>query len=209
MRHSGMLVSLVAVTVITPLARSQQDTAAPRSFEYVFGILHAKFVQDELKLSADQIKQLKEGAEKSDQRRREAMPKLKEARVAKERTPIQRELMKQDEAAAAELLRPEQRKRFQQIRWQREGVTAFNDPEVRKELKLTEEQHAETVRLSRELFRQRAGPNADDKAKAQFAELWQQQFDQAVHLLTVEQKAKWKELLGAPLKAEFSNPYRP
>ncbi len=110
------------------------------------------------------------------------------------------------ENSLLEGLGPEQVKRLKQIAWQESGASAFDDPEFAQALGLTEGQK-EQIRAIQNAARQAMwaapqpgrGPSLDWK-KAEAA--WRTARDQAVGLLTPEQKARWKELKGEPFKGE-------
>jgi hypothetical protein len=80
--------------------------------------------------------------------------------------------------------------RLNQLRLQREGVTAFNRSEVARQLGLTDDQKGKLRKLQEQSPRPfPRGPQERDKALAD-----------ALAVLTAEQKAKWQELNGKEFK---------
>ena len=117
----------------------------------------------------------------------------------------------------AEILKPDQIKRFDQIAVQNSGFFAFQMPHVRERLKLTEDQVAKYLAVQEELLQMApsraviqqqalADPEgmrkkADEAAKAAIAKV--------VATLTDEQKATWADLTGPPFRVKFERPSAP
>ncbi len=172
------------------------------------GLLMAPAVQEELKLSEEQLSQLRTAASElrsaqpvrpeglrdlAPEERREAMEKMRAE--AEERT----------NKILADILKPEQRERFEQIQLQTRGVLALMDPEVAEKLGLSDEQKEQietTVRESRtEMARrfQRGGGDpgaAMERIRAAQLEIQ----EKAMNVLTSEQKETWNSLVGSPVE---------
>jgi hypothetical protein len=128
-----------------------------------------------------------------------------------------REKMQEMQKAATEAaekfmkehFKPEQTKRMKEITLQQGGLMAFNNEEVQKQLKLTDEQKDKIRTLAedfnndrRELF-QGGGEPQENMRKMQA--LSKEYLAKAVQVLNDDQKAQWKEMTGKPfeLRMEF------
>jgi len=166
------------------------------------GLLGQKSVQDELKLSEDQLKKLGELREKQRGSFGELRNLDREARRKK-----MEEMRAENEKALADVLKPEQLKRLKQISLQVGGASAFADPKVADELKLTSEQKDKIQSIQQEsrqslrgLFQ---GGGDREEARKKFAEARKSANEKAMAVLTPEQQSKWKEMTGEPFKGEI------
>jgi serine/threonine protein kinase len=170
-------------------------TALMRAARYI--PLHQKDVQDELRLTEGQRQAIarlaerwheefsasfRQGPEEGD-RRRLALARYQEEEVER-------------------VLTPAQLRRFQQLALQYLGGNALSDPELGKTLLLTAEQKQRIGRIQEEARRTKSGsagpggrsgregrkPDEDGSATR----------TQLLDVLTVEQKARWDEMLGPP-----------
>jgi serine/threonine protein kinase len=165
-----------------------------------FHLLTLESVQHELKLTAEQVRQVALLAGQ----RREAV------RGARELSP-DRWHARFDELAAQEktlidALPPEQARRLQQIAWQQRGTRALGDSEVAEALGLTAAQR-ERVRTiqdeARRAMRALGHPrNAHRNRPRSLEDAWKGTREQLLAILTPEQKAKWKEMTGEPFKGQ-------
>src|SRR4029077_1177502 len=141
----SMLVLGLAVLVAGPaLAQRGQGRGG---FGGGFGgagfLLMNQGVQKELKLSDDQIKKITETTESIREKNREDFEAARKLEGDEQRAKFQELMKKQGEEtdkALAEILKPDQLKRFKEIRLQQRKGDAFNDPEVQKALNLTDDQ---------------------------------------------------------------------
>lgn len=167
-------------------------------------LLGHESVQEELQLSAAQVEEIKQLAD----RRRElrAGPR----RGAWETWQAQIQDLLGGEKALTEGLRTEQAQRLRQIAWQQRGPFAFTDPEVSEALQLTAQQQ-ETIRtLVDEARKARPAPSwgrgfgagtarkAEEDASHTRNQLWA--------VLTADQAARWKEMTGKPFKSDLLRP---
>jgi hypothetical protein len=173
-------------------------------------LLSQQSVQEELKLTPEQKKTVEDASAKQMAARR-SLNELE----GEERAQKAAELNKQSEKIVDEVLKPEQAKRLKQIRLQQQGIQAFEDPAVVKELKLTADQEQKVKALHEEIdklrqgVRQQGGGGGREEVMKKMQELNKQLTDRAVALLTDEQKTKWKEMTGEPFKGEIRRPGRP
>lgn len=151
----------------------------------IFLIINER-VQQELDIARPQLRSIKEAF---DSLREESMlsikkmQKLPDSEKPKVKPLLVRELVEGANALLAETLRPEQLKRYQQLRLQHEGIGAFLDEPVCSELSLTEEQIT-SLKVKAVLH---AGP---------IARIQEQVMQEIMGMLTEQQAEKWQEMLG-------------
>ena len=112
-----------------------------------------------------------------------------------EREKVEAEVMKK----VKEVLDEKQVARLEQIQLQASGVGMFRDPKVRDALELTEDQQATMQESMRELgeeMRDAFAGGAPDPDK--MAAIRKKMMDQAMKVLTADQKAALKKLTGKP-----------
>jgi hypothetical protein len=106
-----------------------------------------------------------------------------------------------------DVLEPGQRKRLRQLTLQQEGGFALGQDDVRKELKITEEQMKEFMGIVQDLQRKiedvvkvaRSGGNPQE-LRAKVEQARKDHAKKLEDVLTDAQKKQWKALLGAPFK---------
>jgi hypothetical protein len=169
-------------------------------------LVQQKSVQDELKLSADQIEKLKQVGAKMREGfgggggggdREEARKKFEEARQAAEK----------DMNA---ILSAEQSKRLKEIALQQTGPLALARPEVAKEVGLSDDQQAKVKELTdayatemRSQFQAGGGGGDREEARKKMATLRKDTGDKVLALLKDDQKKAWDKLVGEPFKGEI------
>jgi hypothetical protein len=179
---------------------------APRSFvpgllpeNGLLLLLGQKAVQAELQLSEAQVKALAQLTERRlDLRRafRQASREEWGARAGR---------LLGEEKAFLDGLTPKQGERLRQIAWQQRGPFAFADPEVSEALLLTPEQEEAVRALAEEARTARPAPGMGRggfDAARRFEEDLNRIRNRLLALLTAEQSARWKEMLGAPFQGE-------
>ncbi len=206
-----LAVIVTAVIVVTgPSAMAQRGGGRGAGFGggrggNSLGLLTQKSVQDELKMSDEQIKKATEQVEKQ----RESFAGLRDL-SREERQAKMQESEKANQALLAEILKEDQLKRFKEISLQQRGGQALADPEVAQALGLSTEQKDRIQAIQeasqgelRELFE--AGAGGGDRAELQKkAEALRASVNEkATAVLTPEQQTKWKEMTGAPFKGEI------
>lgn len=105
---------------------------------------------------------------------------------------------------AAAILSPEQAQRLQQISWQAAGASTLGDPQIAKELGLSEEQKTKLSAVLKEFSQKQSAAAAGGAlgatdAKAVFGKIWegmQARDAAAARLLTAEQAEKYQALRG-------------
>lgn len=170
-------------------------------------LLTVKSVQEELKMTEDQVAKVKDAGEKM----RASFQGL-QGLSEEERGKKMAEMRKESEKAIADILKPEQAKRLHQIALQQAGAAAVARPEVAKELNLSDEQKKkiETIQeeSGKETAKLRPQQGATDEerqeARKKMTELRTKANEDVMKVLSEEQQAKWKMLCGEPFKGEIT-----
>ena len=115
------------------------------------------------------------------------------------------EMMRENELRIAAVLTPGQLKRLQQIALQQQFVRAFDDPRVVDALQLTSAQHDQIHSIQDEssLAILNRWPNDPKDSRKLLEQTWRTNIGRIVELLTPEQAAVWKELIGEPFEGEL------
>jgi len=177
-------------------------------------LLNSDQVQRELDLVDEQKEELRKILESS-RGDRANFAELRDL-PEEERRARMRELREQSEGRVAELqkkvnevLLPHQQKRLKQIQLQLQGDRALNNPEVAKELGLTDEQQRKleevrekTQQQMREAFGQRGEGGDRGANRERLAELREQTQRQVNEVLTADQKKKLEEMKGEPFELQ-------
>jgi hypothetical protein len=167
-------------------------------------LLSDKGVQEDLKLSAEQVKKVGELNEKQ----KEVLKGVGRDRLAKARE------FNDTVKKTLESFKPEQTRRLDQLQLQQRGPNAFFDPRVRQGLNLTAEQQAQvrqaiqdSAQKRAQLIRAAQGNREEVMKKTQ--ELNRVTVEEIVKSLTDEQKTRWKDLAGEPYKGTLPGPALP
>jgi Spy/CpxP family protein refolding chaperone len=212
MHRLGQLVLAVAVLALTASAAQAQRGGGRGGMDGMspLMLLYSKSVQEELKLTPEQLKQLEEAQKKQFEAFRGIGQLSEEERIKKFQ-----ELNKEGNKTVHEILKPEQTKRLHEIALQHQGPRAITHPDhgekLSKELKLSDDQkkqihdiYEEVGKEARAAFQGAGGDRAAGQKKA--AELMKAAHEKVMGLLSDEQKAKWKELEGEKFKGEIERP---
>ncbi len=170
----------------------------------IVGLLAQKSVQEELKLSEDQVKQATQLVEKQ----RESLGGLRELSREERQKKIE-EQTGANKTAVAGILKEDQLKRLNQISLQQRGGRALVDPQVAEALSLTSEQKDRVKSIQESVQGEmRALFQGGDRQAAQqkLAEIRKTSDEKLLRVLTPEQQGKWKELTGEPFKGEIVQP---
>ncbi|WP_199756677.1 hypothetical protein [Tautonia sociabilis] len=175
--------------------------------------LMAPPVQQELKLSDDQISEIQAIAEEQRGSMRGLFQELGDLDPEARREKMQSILQEREDATRAklkEVLDEGQLARVEQIHLQMQGIDAFSSPEVREKLTLSEDQVAkideviasyrDEARTIMENARQAEQPGA---VMRDLMALRSSSVEKAMATLTDEQKATWKEMTGEPFEMPF------
>ncbi|MFV1964358.1 MAG: hypothetical protein ACC628_02960 [Pirellulaceae bacterium] len=170
-------------------------------------LLRQDAVRKELELLDDQVADLENLGEDIREMMRAAVTRLREGREQgrpgrpQDMRQVFEPISTEAQDRLAEILLPHQMKRLNQLALQarlRGGGFAMLSPDVGQQLGITEQQ--------RDQLREKAQSIEQDLRK-EIAKLRRQAQDDLITLLTPEQQAKYRELIGAPF--EFPPPRRP
>jgi Spy/CpxP family protein refolding chaperone len=169
-------------------------------------LLAQKPVQDELKLTDEQGKQIREQMRKQ----RETFGGLQDL-APEERRQKMEEIARANEKFLAEVLEPGQRKRLRQINLQLQGPRAAVNPQVAAGLNLGDEQKKQLRDLQQDAFSEmrkiREESNDPRELRTRMADFTRKMNEQVLKLFTAEQKARWKEMTGEPFKGKLEFPF--
>jgi hypothetical protein len=159
-------------------------------------LLLNKSVQQELKLTNDQIAKLKDTVGKVLEGNKGELAKMRTA-GHDERAKLMSTISEQTNKAVVGVLNPDQIKRLREIDLQERGPMALYDPEVRRSLKITDEQLGKLKNLADDSLQQvQKAYDARDMKKVR--EVVRSAQDKLNDILTDEQKRTWREMMGKP-----------
>jgi Spy/CpxP family protein refolding chaperone len=192
---------VLAVPVVWVVAARSAEPVSPEADDVTVQLLllRQKSVQQELNLSPEVIKKVLDFTSK------ESEEYENEAKLSKEEGEKKsEELEKANEKFLQDNLTDAQRKRLHQIDLQVTGLRHLTRPEAAKALDLTEEQQKkfkeldeEAIKELKELIKDKEGRNE------KLAKLRAETHKKIEAILTDEQKAKVKEMVGEPFKGEI------
>jgi Spy/CpxP family protein refolding chaperone len=176
----------------------------------VWMLLGEESVQKELKLTLKQIEKTKASFDKQ----RGMLRELHDIQDKQEQAKKFEELRKEVGKLTAEFLKPDQVKRLKQITLQHLGFRAFGNPEVARELSLTEKQKGKVKEILDDRLNQateilKRGEAFSEESRKKVRELLSAETEKIMNLLTADQKAKWKEMAGEPFKGEIRSHFVP
>jgi hypothetical protein len=161
-------------------------------------------VQTELKLSDEQKTKVATLADKIQEERRGQFQGLRDL-SNEERQKKMADWRASEDKQLAEILNADQMKRYNQLRLQRQGISAVAEKPVADELKLTDDQRTKIQEImsaqmaEMQSLRQSGGGGGDFSAlREKMTAMRKQTDDKIAAVLTDEQKSKWKEMTGAP-----------
>ena len=166
-------------------------------------------VQDDLKATPEQRKQIRALTGKLWQQWGQAWAKLSKLSPDKRQTQLA-DLARDQVKAVLAALTPEQGKRLQQIglQVQQRGPEGFRDPELIAALQLTPKQQQEIRKLQQEAYQPLFSQPLDSpKAMRERMEKLQLKLQQRImEVLTAEQRGRWQTLTGEPYTDGFPFP---
>jgi serine/threonine protein kinase len=179
-------------------------------------LLRDEAVQKDLKLSWAQRSQVKQRAALLDEQWRTAFQGFRQF-SSENRRKQALELALATEKAVAEVLKPEQARRFKQVllQVQQRNPHGFTDQEIVQGLKLTAKQKEKIRGILHEAYlapwMHGHADGARGKVRKSAGEFWLIVHDKIVKVLTAEQRERWRELAGEPVacEARLLSPGRP
>jgi Mg2+ and Co2+ transporter CorA len=162
-------------------------------------------VLDELKVSDDQREKLMQHLQDRIMETGPFLESLKEAGPEREKKLDEHRKAAREKLAKQlkELLQPEQLKRLRQVTLQQEGAFALGQEDVRKELKITQDQMMKFMAVVQDLQKSvqalvkeaQSGGNPEE-IRPKVEQLRKDHAKKLEAILTDAQKKQWKELLG-------------
>lgn len=180
-------------------------------------LLENKSVQQELRLTEEQIAKIKKVTSSLEKRMNKAFEdafkqKLSEKETEKKLNEMEREIDSETARIIKENLKPDQAMRFRQIERQVTGVKAFSMEDVAKELKLTDAQKDEIKKITETLAKDRRdvlkGTSGAKRKEAykKVEGMRKEALEKITGLLSAEQKREWKEMVGEPFELKLASP---
>lgn len=214
MRPLGTVLALSVLILLVPPGAAQRPQLPPGGLGG-FGrpgmLLMNQSVQEELKMSKEQVDIVSEAIRRIETRYWDDFKKLQalKADEMREKFPeLMKSVAEETNKVASEHLRPDQRKRLRQIELQQRGYEAFDEPEVQKALRLTEEQKAKM-----KVIQDDTRKDVEDIVKAgrgnflgvmpKVMSTRKEAMDRVQAVLKDEQRQAWKELTGQPFQVKF------
>jgi Spy/CpxP family protein refolding chaperone len=200
-RLSQIGMAVAVLTVAFSLSQAQQQRQRPGGGGFGGGVmflLGQKSVQEELKLSDEQIQKVKELSVKQ----REALQDVPQ----EERRAKMQEINKANNEAVAKILKPEQLKRAKQISLQQMGASALRNEEVAKALKISEDQKDKIREIQTKAREESQGLGRDEEGRKKRQEITKATNEKVMGVLTAEQKTKLKEMQGETFTGKIERP---
>jgi len=196
--------TLAALCVCSAPARAdeQKPKPIPEQGAIELVLLRHKAVRDDLKLTRPEARRIHEFTEQQWKKEQEveAIPDEKERERRFD------EMTREDERFLEEILKPEQKKRLDQITLQVAGLLWMTRPEVATALKLTDDQKEKIVEIQKAARKEMEELLHSETRRDRQAELRRHQEackQRVLELLTDEQEAKYNELIGEPFRGEL------
>jgi hypothetical protein len=183
-------------------------------------LLNNKSVQEELKMDKDQIDKVKEALDKVREDNKDDIAKLRDRNTSQEeRAEIGKKISEANQKAIAGILKADQEKRFKQIQHQQQGLRVFQDADVEKALKLTDDQKEKIKAVGDDLQKDlralnpggggrggRGGRGGDPETQKKRQALQKEAMTNAKKVLSDEQKKTLDDLTGKPFEIKFEAP---
>jgi hypothetical protein len=186
--------------------------AQPRGFGGGFGggltgmLGQNKQLQDELKMSKDQVEKLTEALAKVREEMSDEMAKLRDRGTSQDdRAAIMKKLGEANAKAVDSVLKPEQLKRLHQIENQQAGINVFTKEEVQKALKLNDDQKEKIDTLVKDYQKDvralfQGGRGFDPETTKKRQDLEKETRENLTKVLTADQKTALKDVTGEPFE---------
>jgi Spy/CpxP family protein refolding chaperone len=216
-RIATMVLTLGVAALLAMPAFAQQPKHKGRGSRMPMGggagLIANEGVQKELKLTDEQTSKAEAVARDVREKHHGDFAKLQDLddQERSEKTAeIVRTMTSETNKALADVLKPEQMKRYRQIQLQQMGVRAFTEPEVQSKLKLTDDQVGQIRRINadsqsqrRELLQGGGGGGNREEMRKKEATLGKESMDKALAVLSADQKQAWKDMTGEPFEVQF------
>ncbi len=204
----ALALGVFALVVTTVYARSQPMGGGFGQMG-IAQLVTNKSVQEELKLTDDQVAKFKTASEGVREKFKADLDKAREAKDFKAMGEVMKSMNEESSKTITklgdELLKPEQMKRLKQIELQVGGMrTLANNAEVQKTLKLSESQVGEIKAITEDAQKdvmevmKSAGRDREKmtEARKKVEEINKDATDKSLSKLTPEQKKQWIDMTG-------------
>ncbi|HWE36984.1 MAG TPA: hypothetical protein VG406_10495 [Isosphaeraceae bacterium] len=167
-------------------------------------LLTNKSVQEEIKADSAQVEKLNALAAETRTKMQEKTSGLsQEDRRGEKGQAARREVNDEMRKSLANILKPDQVKRFDQVELQVRGAQALADPKVQDKLKLTADQKAKLKDINDNAMAQRRElipgfQNDREGTMKKMTELNKETMTKSAAVLNDDQKATWKDMIGSP-----------
>ena len=211
-----MILRIGKLAVVLGVVLLLTSTAAAQRFGPFGGggkamLLMNPDVQQELKLSEDQIAKVKELSQSVFEKLKDKLKDTPKDQLREKLAEVAKAIGEETDKAMKDLLKPEQTKRMRQLELQQRGYEAFTDAEVQKDLKLDDDQKEKIKILTDdarkdlgELFQ---GAKGDPKeAMTKIQALRKDTLEKVMATLKEDQKKAWTALTGEPFEFKFRRP---
>lgn len=222
---SRCAVGLAALLLIASPALAQQR-GGRQGFGGGFGgfggqrsgvmLLGMPAVQEELKLSdeqRDKVQEVVEAARSKMQGMREKLQDLSQEERREKGRELMAEINTESEKSLEGVLKPDQKKRLDQIVLQTSGPEAFGTEKVQAGLDLSDEQKTKVGEIleaaateRREAMQGAQGQGDFQAMRSKMQSIREESMKKITALLSEEQTTKWKELTGEPFEMPAFGP---
>jgi Spy/CpxP family protein refolding chaperone len=171
-----------------------------------------KSVQEELKLDKDAVTKVEDALKKVNEDLKDDVAKLRDRNTSREdRQAINKKVNEAQEKALKGVLSDKQLARLEQIRRQQQGLRVFQDEEVAKTLKLTDDQKTKIKEIGDTLQKDitdlnpggGGGRRGNPENLQKIQTMRKDAMSNATKTLDDAQKKSLKELLGEPFEVKF------
>jgi hypothetical protein len=208
------LVALLTAAGLGAWAAAQAPRPGPSRALNKAELLQNKSVQDELKITREQDRKLREVARDFEAAHRDEIVKAQQDKDFRKGMELRRAALEAMTRAMNDVLTPEQMKRLGQIEIQAQGLGALMRSEVQKDLNLSARQREEVRSIAdaaeKEVRDTLKTPPADAKGWAEVGKkvrkIHQDSQERALAVLNDEQRKTWKEMTGEPFELKMAMP---
>jgi Spy/CpxP family protein refolding chaperone len=177
-------------------------------------LLQNASVQEDLKLSAEQLEQLKKLAREFEDKHKDDIVKARKDKDIKAFLRLRQEALEFFSKEMSKVLKDAQLKRLDQIEMQLHGIQALLRPDVQTEMKLTDKQRKElrdildNVRkdVQSAMESTKGAPDKKEEVGRRITQLHKLATEKAFGLLSDDQKKAWTDLVGEPFELKAKAP---
>lgn len=213
---AGVVLALGLFTLVVHPAVAQRPAQLPIGLGSYGGpgmLLPNRSVQEELKLTKEQVEKTTAASQKYQEKQKEVSAKLRDPGQEAQREKHQTMLKAAAEEftkATESILTTAQRQRLRQIELQQRGAQAFADQEVQKALKLADDQK-EKIKTIQEDARSemekilKTGPGTAllPQMMQRVGSVRKESLERVSAILNEQQRKTWKDLIGEPFEMRF------